>query len=90
VKLQGTGCNRDGVGARITWSAGGVRRSRLKTAGGSYLSSHDPRDVLGIGAATGVEWVEIAWPAPSKVTERFPNPAVGKYTVLREGDGTKV
>ena len=52
LKLQGVTCNRDAVGARITWSAGGVRRSRVKNGGGSYLSSHDPREVLGLGRAT--------------------------------------
>ena len=41
------------------WSAGGVVRERLKTGGGSYLSSHDPRLVLGLGAARGVDWVEV-------------------------------
>jgi|SRR5687768_14065382 hypothetical protein len=49
LALQGTTCNRDAVGARISWSAGGRRRSRLKTNGGSYLSSHDAREVLGLG-----------------------------------------
>ncbi len=46
LKLEGTHCNRDAIGARITWSFNGVKRSRLKTNGGSYLSSHDPREVL--------------------------------------------
>ena len=30
LKLQGTSCNRDGIGATISWSAGGVKRTRLK------------------------------------------------------------
>ena len=34
----------------ITWQAGALKRSRLKTGGGSYLSSHDPREILGVGA----------------------------------------
>ena len=45
VKLQGTTCNRDAIGATITWSAGGKQRSRYKANGGSYLSSHDLREV---------------------------------------------
>ena len=49
VKLQGTACNRDGVGATIAWSAGGAKRTRFKANGGSYLSSHDMREVLGLG-----------------------------------------
>ncbi len=47
LSLEGKTCNRDAIGARIRWSADGAIRSRLKTSGGSYLSSHDPREVLG-------------------------------------------
>jgi len=49
LKLQGVRCNRDAIGARITWSAGGVCRSRFRRGGGSYLSFHDPREVVGLG-----------------------------------------
>ena len=52
LKLQGTACNRDAIGALITWSVGGAKKIKLKTGGGSYLSSHDPREVLGLGTAT--------------------------------------
>ena len=65
VRLQGTTCNRDAVGATITWSAGGTTRSRYKSNGGSYLSSHDMREVLGIGTATKLDWLEVKWPPPS-------------------------
>ena len=89
VRLQGVRANRDAVGARITWSAGGTRRSRLKIAGGSYLSSHDPREVLGLGTAASLDWVEVKWPEPSNLTERF-DVAVGKYSTLKEGEGRRV
>jgi hypothetical protein len=87
LKLQGTTANRDAIGARITWSAGGVRRSRLKTSGGSYLSSSDPRDVLGLGPATKVDWVEIRWPAPSTRVDRLENPPIDRYIRVVEGKG---
>jgi hypothetical protein len=87
LRLRGVACNRDAVGARISWSAGGVTRSRLKTNGGSYLSSHDPREVLGLGLAAKADWVEIQWPAPSKRVERFQAPA-GRYTTAVEGQGS--
>jgi enediyne biosynthesis protein E4 len=87
LTLQGTTCNRDAVGARLTWSAGGVARSRLKTAGGSYLSSHDPREVLGLGTATKLDWLEIKWPLPSKRTERLTNVPVDRYNRVVEGKG---
>jgi hypothetical protein len=87
LKLQGVGCNRDAIGARITWSAGGIRRSRQKTGGGSYLSSHDPREVLGLGRAAALDWLEITWPAPSLKTERFTNIPVDRYVTIVEGKG---
>lgn len=75
------------VGARLTWSAGGVRRSRLKTAGGSYLSSHDPRELLGCGTAKKIDWLEVRWPAPGKQArvERFENIAADRYYSLKLG-----
>ena len=42
LRLVGKKSNPDAIGARITWQAGDLKRSRLKIAGGSYLSSHDP------------------------------------------------
>ena len=84
LKLEGVRCNRDGIGARIRWSAGGVVRSRLKNSGGSYLSSHDPREVLGIGTAEKFDWVEISWPKPSARVQRLESPPVDRYVTVRE------
>lgn len=71
------------AGARIAWSAGGVVRGRLKTAGGSYLSSHDPRELLGLGSATKLDWLEVRWPGPSNQVDRFENVAAGRYYSLK-------
>jgi hypothetical protein len=87
VRLQGTACNRDAVGARLTWTAGGIRRSRFKNGGGSYLSSHDPREVLGIGPATRIDTLEITWPLPSRKTDRFSNLPIDRYVTIVEGKG---
>jgi hypothetical protein len=87
LKLQGTKCNRDAIGALITWSVGGVKRSRLKTSGGSYLSSHDPREVLGLGKATKLDWLEIKWPLPSGKVEKFTDLPVDRYLTIIEGKG---
>ena len=87
VKLQSTSCNRDAVGATITWSSNGMRRSRFKSNGGSYLSSHDMREVLGLGSATKVEWVEIKWPPPSGRVERFVDLPIDRYVTIVEGKG---
>jgi hypothetical protein len=88
LQLRGTTANPDAVGARITWSTGGVTRSRLKPAGGSYLSYSDPRIILGIGKASKIDWVEIRWPLPSKRVTRVEDPPLGKYTAIVEGEGS--
>src|SRR5262249_31740234 len=87
LRLQGAKCNRDAIGARITWSAGGVTRTRLKTGGGSYLASHDPREVLGAGKAAKVDWLEIKWPMPSGRVERFTQLPLDTYIGIIEGKG---
>ncbi|HEY2933153.1 MAG TPA: CRTAC1 family protein [Acidobacteriota bacterium] len=84
IKLQGVGCNRDAFGAVITWSAAGVRHSRLKTSGGSYLSSHDMREVLGLGKADQLDWLEVRWPSPSGKVEKFTNVPLDRYTTITE------
>lgn len=87
LKLEGTQCNRDAVGAKIAWTAGGKKRARFKSNGGSYLSSHDPREVLGIGRATQIDELEIHWPAPSTHVETLKNLASNRYIRVVEGKG---
>ena len=85
IKLIGKSCNRDAIGARLTWSIHGVTRTRLKNGGGSYLSSHDPREVVGLGGAAKLDWIEIEWPRPSKRRDRFTDVPVNRYLTITEG-----
>jgi hypothetical protein len=87
IKLEGVTCNRDAVGARFMWKAGGKLRQRMKNGGGSYLSSHDPREILGIGAAARIDELEIHWPAPSKRVEKLGNIEPNRYIRILEGKG---
>jgi len=73
------------AGAMIQWSAGGRVRSRLKTAGGSYLSANDPRELLGLGTASKLDWLTIRWPKPISKTDRFENVARDRYYTLKAG-----
>ncbi len=87
LKLEGVHCNRDAIGAKLYWTAGGKRRFRLKNNGGSYLSSHDLREVLGIGIATKIDELEIHWPAPSNQVEKFTSLPLNRYIRIVEGKG---
>jgi hypothetical protein len=87
LKLEGVTCNRDAIGARIFWKIAGKVRQRLKNNGGSYLSSHDLREVLGIATAAQVDELEIHWPAPSRRIDKFTNLAPNRYVRVVEGKG---
>ncbi len=87
VKLVGTKSNRDAVGALITYQSGDLKRSRMKVGGGSFLSAHDPRVVLGLGKRTRIDWLEVKWPQPSGKVERFANLPVDRYVTIVEGEG---
>jgi hypothetical protein len=85
LQLLATKSNPSAVGAVITWQAGAVKRSRLKTAGGSYLASHDPRELLGLGSARKIDRVEIRW--PSGTVDKITNLPINAYIRVVEGEG---
>jgi len=82
LSLAGTKGNRQGLGARVvvTDSAGG-RQVFDVTAAGSYLSSNDPRVLVGLGSKT-VRTVEVRWPGGKVQTINAP--AVDTYQTVRE------
>jgi hypothetical protein len=87
VRLVGTKSNIDAVGAKLSYKAGDLERHVFKVGGGSYLSSHDPRVVLGLGANSKVDSLEIKWPKPSDRVERFTDLPADRYITIVEGQG---
>lgn len=84
IKLVGKKSNPDGVG-QVTYRAQDLKRSRMKVGGGSYLSDHDPRMVLGIGQRTKIDWLEVKWFGGR--SERFTDLPLDRYITLVEGSG---
>ncbi len=84
---MGKKSNSDAIGTRITYQAADLKRSRTKVGGGSFLSSHDPRIVLGIGKRPKIDWLEIKWPQPSVAIERFTDLPIDRYITIVEGKG---
>jgi enediyne biosynthesis protein E4 len=87
VHLVGRKCNPDAIGARLTYKAGDLKRERMKIGGGSFLSSHDPRMVLGFGKRNRIDWLEVKWPQPGGGVERFDNLPIDRYITITEGVG---
>jgi len=87
TKLVGKKSNPDGIGARLSYQAGDLKRTHMKVGGGSYLSSHDPRVVLGLGSRTKIDWLEVRWPLPGGTVERFVDLPIDRYVTIVEGQG---
>jgi hypothetical protein len=87
VRLIGRKANIDAIGAKVVYQSGDLIRHLWKVGGGSYLSAHDPRIVLGLGQRTRIDWMEVRWPNPSGRTERFTDPPIDRYITIVEGQG---
>ena len=87
VRLIGRKANIDAIGAKFSYQAGDLVRHQWKVGGGSYLSSHDPRMVLGLGQRRKMDWLEVKWPNPSGKTERFTDLPIDRYITIEEGQG---
>jgi hypothetical protein len=87
MRLVGRKANIDAVGAKVSYQAGDLRRHVFKVGGGSYLSSHDPRVVVGLGQQKRLDWLEVKWPEPGGKTERFSDLPIDRYIKIVEGEG---
>src|SRR5437660_1085812 len=86
-KLVGTKSNKLAIGTRATVRTGKLVQFSEVRAGGSYLSSNDPRLHFGLGAETTITEVEIRWPS-GKVEVMNNIPADSIYTII-EVEGLK-
>jgi len=86
LTLIGKKSNPDAIGTHITYQAGDLKQTRFKVGGGSYLSSHDPRIVLGLAKHEKLDWLEIKWPQPSGLVQRFTDLPINRYIAITEGD----
>ncbi len=63
VSLVGRQSNRDGIGARIFLTAGGVTMVREVTAGSGLFSMSDLTQHFGLGESTVVDELVVEWPS---------------------------
>ncbi|HEV2761683.1 MAG TPA: CRTAC1 family protein [Pyrinomonadaceae bacterium] len=83
LALAGTKSNRQGLGARVVVTdASGARQFFDATTAGSYLSSNDPRLLVGLGNSASVRAVEIRW--PSGRAQVLNDPPLDRYMTIKE------
>jgi len=61
--LAGTRSNRDGIGALITVTSGGVRQRQWVKSGGSFMSQSSLEPLFGLGQSQQVNSVDVLWPS---------------------------
>ncbi|HEX9733159.1 MAG TPA: CRTAC1 family protein [Thermoanaerobaculia bacterium] len=89
VGLRLTDGRRDQLGATVRVERPGppVLARRARTDGG-YCSAHDPRVLIGLGAAAGPVTVRVDWPGGA--SEKWQKIPIDRYTTLRRGAGETV
>jgi hypothetical protein len=91
LQLEGTrhqsdkGSNRDAIGARVTIKVAGRTLVRHVKGGGSYLSAHDRRLLIGLGSAENVDDIEVRWPNAEATLQHFGPLAADRSYKLVEG-----
>ena len=78
---------RDALGALVTLVAGERKWVRPVNAGGSYLSSSDPRTHFGLGPVEAIDRIEIIWPDGSD--EVFEGGDVDRFVTIEHGRGSR-
>jgi enediyne biosynthesis protein E4 len=82
LDLSGTSSNRDGIGARIVVTSGGLKQTTQKRSTTGYLSQNDPRIHFGLAKNQMVERIEIKW--PSGKLQVIENVKANQILVVRE------
>jgi hypothetical protein len=84
-RLVGTTSNKMAIGAKVTVKAGKLVQTGEVRAGGSYISSNDPRLHFGLGGQDKIDQVEIRWPNGDK--EILKNVSADCIYTIIEGKG---
>jgi enediyne biosynthesis protein E4 len=85
VKLVGTKSNRDGIGAVVKITSGGVTQSQMLRSGSSYLSASELILTFGLGQSDKVDSLEVRW--PSGQTDQLSDVAAGQTITITESKG---
>jgi len=83
IRLQGVKSNREGIGARVWFTAGGKKRLHYVAGGRGFSSSRDRRPLLGLGDQAVVEELKIEW--PSGIVDVLKDVKARQYITVREG-----
>ena len=85
LELVGTENNRNGIGARLALTSGGLTQIREVHGAYSYCAANDLRVLIGLGDSETAERLEIRW--PNGLKETYEDLAGDQYVLIKEGSG---
>lgn len=86
IDLQGVQSNRDGIGAQVLATAGGVTQLREQNGGIHVESQNFQRLHFGLGSNSVVDEIEVRW--PSGIIQRIENVATDQLIRIVEKDSS--
>ncbi len=86
LRLRGTTCNRDAVGAKVTLMAGNLRLVDEVHSGRGYQGHWGTWLHFGLGENRKIDRIEIRWPRRDHKVEQWTDLPVDRFITLTEGD----
>jgi enediyne biosynthesis protein E4 len=86
VALRGLSPNTQGIGARVTITAGGRTQMRELRAGSNFVSQNPAEAHFGLGTAEMVDRVQVRW--PSGAVSELDNVPARQHIVIEEPPGS--
>ena len=83
IKLQGTESNRMGIGSFIKIGVAGEEQYRYTLCGEGFISQNSLSQIVGLGTAEIVDFIEVTW--LSGLKDRFENISPNQTVTLVEG-----
>ena len=85
VKLEGTRCNRNGIGAVVRVTSAGGTQSQTVHSGSSYCSSSDLALTFGLGGEEKASQIEVFWPDGTR--QSMVNIPAGHHLTIKQAIG---
>lgn len=86
VTLKGTTANRQGIGAKVTVTAGCLTQTREISGGKGTFGAQDPAYAhFGLGNLTRVDRLEVRWPTHPPQVQVFTDLAVNQFLEVTQG-----
>ena len=84
IKTEGTASNRDGIGAKVRVTTGGITQLREIRSGANLGSGSEIGAYFGLGPSTQADIVEIDW--PSGLNQIFYSVDANQKLLIIEGE----